>query len=235
MVVSQSPDLGPACAAALLSGGATVSLIGAGTVPDGVDRVGVEDGWTGASVEQDLELAAEAQGQTEVLVVVPPPGVGRALARTGDGHFATEQRALTTAFGAVRHAVPPMVTARWGRVVLVSGVVALYGGAWETAHGAALAGIVGLARSLAREVAAAAVTVNVVAPGMIASAHLDQVRSSGARAADAIDSAVAGSPLRRLGTAAEVAHAVAYLASDAAAYLTGVVLPVDGGLAMGVS
>jgi 3-oxoacyl-[acyl-carrier protein] reductase len=134
---------------------------------------------------------------------------------------------LTGAFRVARRAVGPMVRARKGRIVFLSSVVAFSGSAGQVNYGAAKAGLVGLARSLAREVASRGVTANVVAPGPVTTDMTDALpEARRAAMADAV-------PLGRFATPEEVAAAVTYLASPAAGYVTGAVLPVDGGLGMG--
>jgi NAD(P)-dependent dehydrogenase (short-subunit alcohol dehydrogenase family) len=135
---------------------------------------------------------------------------------------------------AVRAVVPGMVAAKGGRIVVVSAATALFGASWETAHGAAMAALVGLVRSAARELASSAITVNAVLAGAVETEHLAGVRDRDQRGADAIAAAVAATPVRRLGTPQDIAAAVGFFASADAAYATGVVLPVDGGLTMGI-
>jgi NAD(P)-dependent dehydrogenase (short-subunit alcohol dehydrogenase family) len=120
-----------------------------------------------------------------------------------------------------------MMRARWGRIVVVGSVVGSAGQAGQANYAAAKAGLVGLARSLAREFASRSITVNVVAPGPI---ETDMLAALGDSQRAAIESMV---PLGRTGTPEEVAAAIAFLSSDLAGYITGVVLGVDGGLSMG--
>jgi 3-oxoacyl-[acyl-carrier protein] reductase len=136
---------------------------------------------------------------------------------------------LTGSFLVARRALRTMVRRRHGRLIFVSSVVGLAGQAGQANYAASKAGIVGLARSLAREYASRGVTANVVAPGPIATDMLD------ALPADRRDAIAAAVPLGRIGRPEEVAEVIAFLASDAASYITGAVIPVDGGLAMGVS
>jgi 3-oxoacyl-[acyl-carrier protein] reductase len=134
---------------------------------------------------------------------------------------------LTAVWRACRRVLGPMVRARYGRLVLVSSVVAFLGSPGQTSYAAAKAGLVGFARSLAREVASRSITVNVVAPGVV---DTDMIAALGERRRQELVGAV---PLGRAAAPEEVAAAIAYLASDEAAYVTGAVLAVDGGLGMG--
>lgn len=134
---------------------------------------------------------------------------------------------LTGAFNTVRRATPKMMRARFGRIVNVSSVVAHVGGAGQVNYASAKAGLVGLSRSVARELGGRGVTCNVVAPGPIVTAMTDAM-------GDEWLATVSGLvPVGRAGTVDEVAAAVGYLCSEAAGYVTGAVIPVDGGLGMG--
>ncbi len=135
---------------------------------------------------------------------------------------------LTGAYRVVRRALGPMVRARGGRVVLMSSVSALLGSPGQVNYAAAKAGLVGMARSLAREVGSRGITVNVVAPGIV---ETDMIAALGDARAEQLRSMV---PLGRSASPGEIAGAVAFLASEDAAYITGAVLAVDGGLAMGL-
>lgn len=125
-----------------------------------------------------------------------------------------------------RAAIRPMLRARYGRIINVSSIVALRGNAGQVAYGAAKAGLIGLTKSLAREVARKGITVNAVAPGFVVSTMTSELPT------EAQAALVAAAPIGRAVEAEEVARAIAYLASPGAGATTGVVLPVDGGAAM---
>jgi len=134
---------------------------------------------------------------------------------------------LTAAYRVAKRAAQGMLRARSGRIILISSVVGLMGQAGQVNYAASKAGLVGLARSLARELGSRSITVNVVAPGPITT-DMTAVLSD-----DLKNQMTERVPLGRFGTADEVAGAVAFLASPDGAYITGAVLPVDGGLGMG--
>jgi 3-oxoacyl-[acyl-carrier protein] reductase len=134
---------------------------------------------------------------------------------------------LVGAIRVARRATRSMTQARSGRIIFVSSVVALMGSAGQVNYAASKSGLVGAARSLAREIGSRGVTINVIAPGFIdtdMTAELSDERKA---------QIVANIPLARYGSSSEVADAVAFLASPDAAYITGAVIPVDGGLGMG--
>jgi 3-oxoacyl-[acyl-carrier protein] reductase len=134
---------------------------------------------------------------------------------------------LSGAFHTIRRATPKLMRARWGRIVNVSSVSAHTGTPGQANYAAAKAGLVGLTRAVARELASRHVTCNIVAPGPIVT---DMTETMPAEWRDVMEATV---PLGRLGSPAEVAAVVAFLCSEAAGYVTGAIVPVDGGLGMG--
>ncbi len=158
-----------------------------------------------------------------VAVLVNNAGVrhdGLALRLSDEDWADTLDANLTGAFNCSRAALRGMVRARWGRIVMVSSVAGTHGSPGQAAYSASKAGLIGLARTLAKEYARKNVTVNAVAPGPVATAMTEGL----------VDKLAEAVPLGRPGTVDEVAAAVGFLASDDAAYVTGVVLPVDGGM-----
>ena len=134
---------------------------------------------------------------------------------------------LTGAYRVAKRAVRPMMRLRRGRIIFISSVVGLLGSGGQANYAASKAGLVGMARSLARELGSRNITVNVVAPGF---AETDMTAELGEERKKAI---IANVPLGRIASADEVAGAVQFLAGPDAAYITGAVIPVDGGLGMG--
>jgi 3-oxoacyl-[acyl-carrier protein] reductase len=165
-----------------------------------------------------------------VEVVVANAGITRdtLLMRMSEEDFTSVvDTNLTGAFRVVKRASKGMLKARFGRIVLISSVVGLYGSAGQVNYSASKAGLVGIARSLTRELGARGITANVVAPGFIETDMTDALPE--AQQAEYKRSIPAG----RFATADEVAKVVAWLGGDDAGYISGAVIPVDGGLGMG--
>jgi 3-oxoacyl-[acyl-carrier protein] reductase len=134
---------------------------------------------------------------------------------------------LTGAFRVARRAARPMIRGRFGRIVFISSVVGQMGSAGQVNYAASKSGLVGMARSLARELGSRGVTANVVAPGFI------ETDMTAALGEDLVKKYSEQIPLGRFGSVADIAGTVEFLASDAAGYITGALIPVDGGLGMG--
>lgn len=181
-----------------------------------------------AEVDAAFDVVEKQWGPVEVLV--SNAGITRdgLLLRMNEADFVDVIDAnLTAAYRVAKRAAQGMLRQRKGRIVFVSSVVGLLGQAGQANYAASKAGLVGLARSLARELGSRSITVNVVAPGPVAT---DMTAALGADRLAAITDAV---PLGRVAEPDEVAGVIAFLASPDAAYITGAVVPVDGGLGMG--
>jgi 3-oxoacyl-[acyl-carrier protein] reductase len=181
-----------------------------------------------ADVDRLFGEAEAAFGPT--LVLVNNAGVARdgLLVRMSDEQWDTVLRTnLSGAFHTIRRATPAMMKARYGRIVNISSVGGHIGAAGQANYAAAKAGLLGLSRSVARELARRNITCNVVAPGPIDTAMTADMPDEWRRTAQETV------PLGRFGTPEEIAGAVAFLCSEASGYITGALLPVDGGLGMG--
>jgi 3-oxoacyl-[acyl-carrier protein] reductase len=178
----------------------------------------------------DAAFSAVEEKFGPVQILVSNAGVTRdgLLLRMGEEDFSSVIDAnLTAAYRVCKRATQGMLRARSGRIILMSSVVAMLGSAGQANYAASKAGLIGLARSLARELGSRSITVNVVAPGPI---DTDMTAALGEKRLAELSAAV---PLGRTGTVEEIAGVVTFLASPAASYITGAVLPVDGGLGMG--
>jgi len=181
-----------------------------------------------AAVDAAFAEIEAAWGPVEILVNNAGVTADGLIARMSDEQWDTVIRTnLTGAFHTIRRASPKMMKARFGRIVNVSSVSGQAGAAGQANYAAAKAGLLGLSRAVARELAPRKVTCNVVAPGPIVTAMTDTMPPEWRGVMEATV------PLGRLGTPEEVAAVVTFLCSDAAGYVTGALVPVDGGLGMG--
>lgn len=179
-------------------------------------------------VEQGYKEIEEKHGNVEVLVANAGITKDQLLMRMSEDDFTSVlDTNLTGTFRVVKRANRGMLRAKKGRVVLISSVVGLLGSAGQANYAASKAGLVGFARSLARELGSRNITFNVVAPGFV-DTDMTQVLTEEQR-----KGIVAQVPLARYARPEEIAAAVRFLASDDASYITGAVIPVDGGLGMG--
>ena len=179
-------------------------------------------------VDAAFKAVEEHFGPVEILVANAGITKDTLLLRMSEDDFASVVNAnLTGAYRVTKRAAQQMLRARKGRIILMSSVVGLLGSAGQANYAASKAGLVGFARSLARELGSRSITVNVVAPGPVAT---DMTAALGQDRLDQLTEAV---PLGRMAEPEEIAGVVAFLAGDDAAYITGAVIPVDGGLGMG--
>lgn len=229
VVTGASRGIGRACVERFSALGDRVAALStSGAAPAGTLAVSA-DVADPAAVDAAFGEVESALGPCEVLVANAGITADQLAVRMGDDAWRRVLDVnLTGAFLCARRALRPMLRARAGRIVFMSSVGGFLGVPGQANYAATKAGLVGLARALAREVGSRAITVNVVAPGLV-DTDMTKELPEDRRAA-----MVAQVPLGRMGSADEVADVVAFLASDAARYVTGAVLPVDGGLAMGL-
>jgi 3-oxoacyl-[acyl-carrier protein] reductase len=195
--------------------------------PEGVFAVAC-DVTSAESVGAAFDSIEAELGPVEVLVSNAGITKDGLLLRMSETDFASVIDAnLTAAYRVSKRATQGMLRARAGRIIFMSSVVGLLGSAGQANYAASKAGLVGLARSLARELGSRSITVNVVAPGPV---ETDMTAALGDKRLAELTAAV---PLARMARADEIAGVVAFLASADAAYITGAVIPVDGGLGMG--
>ena len=228
LVTGANRGIGRAIAERFVANGDKVAtLVRSGGAPDGVLTV-TGDVTDTASVDAAFAEVEAQHGPVEVLVA--NAGVTRdgLLMRMSDEDFEQVLDVnLTGVFRCVRRASKGMIRLRRGRIVMIGSVVGLYGNAGQVNYTATKAGLVGMARSVTRELGGRGITANVVAPGFIETqmtAELPQDRQ---------DAYLSSIPAGRFGAVDEIAAAVEFLASPAAGYISGAVLPVDGGLGMG--
>ena len=231
LVTGGSRGIGAACARALTDAGYRVAVTARSEIPAELAASGVLgircDITDNAAVEAAFSEVEEKLGSVDILV--SNAGItrdGLVLRMSDDDFTAVIDTNLTAGFRVAKRAVKSMMRGRFGRIVFISSVVGAIGQAGQANYAASKAGLVGLSRSLAKEFASRGVTVNVVAPGPISTDMLGELND---KQRAAITDSV---PLGRTGTPEEIAATVAFLASDGAAYITGAVIPVDGGLGM---
>jgi len=228
LVTGGNRGIGLAIARALAARGDRVTITHrSGEPPAGLAGV-ICDVTDPASIDAAFTQVEAQQGPVEILVANAGITDDTLLLRMSEDTFSSVIDAnLTGAYRVAKRAASGMLRKRWGRMIFISSVVGLSGGAGQANYASSKAGLVGLARSIARELGSRNITANVIAPGFV---NTDMTQAlPEARRADI----VAQVPLKRYAEPAEVAAAVAFLASDQAGYITGAVLPVDGGLGMG--
>jgi 3-oxoacyl-[acyl-carrier protein] reductase len=238
LVTGASRGIGRACALALSEAGVRLVLAARQRAKlDEVARLIREKGGEAAVIEMDLASSESVKGgigqavkeMGRIDILVNNAGItkdGLALRMKQADWDAVLQTNLTGAFSAIQQVLPGMVRERWGRIINITSVVGEAGNPGQSNYAASKAGLIGLTKSLAQELASRQITVNAVAPGMI---ETDMTSVLGPEVREKILEAI---PLKRLGTAEEVAACVRFLASDEAGYITGHVLKVNGGMYM---
>jgi 3-oxoacyl-[acyl-carrier protein] reductase len=228
LVTGGNRGIGLACALRLRDAGWKV-VVGSrsGTAPEGLDAVAM-DLSSPSSIESAFTAVTDAHGPVIALVNNAGITADTLLMRMTDLDIdSVLETNLAGPIRLTRAAVRGMIRARWGRIVFMSSVVATMGGPGQVNYAASKSGMVGVTRSLARELGPRGITVNVVAPGFVdtdLTAELDDARR---------EQILTSIPLGRYASPDEVAGVVTFLCSDDAGYVTGAILPVDGGLGMG--
>jgi 3-oxoacyl-[acyl-carrier protein] reductase len=228
LVTGGNRGIGRAIATLLAARGDRVAVTyRSGTPPEGV--LGVQCDVTDTDqVDRAFSEIEEAHGPVEVLVANAGITKDTLLMRMSDDDWSSVlDTNLGGGFRVVRRAARGMLRKRYGRIVLVSSVVGMLGSPGQVNYASSKAGLVGMARSVARELGSRGITVNVVAPGFV---ETDMTAALPEQTQDQYRGQI---PLGRFASADEVAAVVAFLASDDAAYVTGALVPVDGGLGMG--
>ncbi len=228
LVTGGNRGIGRAIAEAFLANGDRVAVTTrSGGAPDGAldVRCDITDG---EAVDAAFKEIEEAHGPVEVLVANAGITADTLLLRMSDDDWSSViDTNLTGSFRLAKRAAKGMLRLRRGRVVFISSVVGLLGSAGQVNYAASKAGLVGMARSMARELGSRSITANVVAPGFI---ETDMTAVLTDEQKSLIKTQV---PLGRYGSVDEIAQTVLWLTGDGAAYVTGAVIPVDGGLGMG--
>jgi 3-oxoacyl-[acyl-carrier protein] reductase len=235
LVTGSTRGIGRAIAGRLAECGATLAIVGRDQAK--ADAVAAEIGGGAKGFACDISDSAQVQALVENVekalggcdILVNNAGITKdnLMLRMKDEDWnAVLETNLRSAFVAIRTAQRGMMKKRWGRIINIASVVGLIGNAGQANYAASKAGLIGLSKSVAKELASRNVLCNVVAPGFIKTDMTD------AMAPEAVAKLSAQIPLDRFGAPEDIASAVAFLASDHAAYITGQVLTVDGGMVM---
>lgn len=229
LVTGGNRGIGLAIARSLADAGHKVAVTYRSSPPEDDRLLAVPCDVTDAdAVDAAFTTIEEQLGPVQILVSNAGITKDNLMLRMSEDDFTSVVDAnLTSGYRVAKRAIKGMMKARWGRIIFVSSVVGLGGQAGQANYAASKAGLVGLGRSIAKEFASRNITTNIVAPGPVQTDMIDALSD------DQKEGILSVVPLGRFAEPGEVAAAVTFLASDGAGFITGAVLPVDGGLAMG--
>ena len=232
LITGGNRGIGLATAKVFAAKGNKVAITYRDTPPDGIEDFGIHsyscDVTNEEHINKTFKEVEETLGTVEILIANACITRDSLAARTSDADFSEVlDTNLTGAFRTAKKALRGMMKNRWGRVIFVSSLSGRIGQIGQSSYAASKAALVGLSRSLAKEYASRDITVNVVAPGAIKTDMLEKLSE------DQINEYIKSIPLGRLGKPEEIGEIIAFLSSEHASYITGSVIPVDGGLYMG--
>tara|TARA_B100000427_G_scaffold273973_1_gene241919 strand:+ start:336 stop:1049 length:714 start_codon:yes stop_codon:yes gene_type:complete len=232
LITGGNRGIGLATAKTFASKGNKVAITYRETPPDGIEDLGIHsvscDVTDQEHVNRAFKEVEETLGTVEILVANAGITRDALTARTTDQDFSEVlDTNLTGAFRTAKQALRGMMKNRWGRIIFVSSLSGRIGQVGQSSYAASKSALLGLSRSLAKEYASRNITVNVVAPGAVKTDMLEKLSD------DQIEEYIESIPLGRLGEPQEIGEIIAFLSSENASYITGSVIPVDGGLYMG--
>ena len=232
LVTGGNRGIGLATAKTFANSGHKVAITYRETYPDSLEELGIEafccDVTSQEQVNQTFEQIQASLGTVEILVANAGITRDALTARTTDTDFGDVlDTNLTGAFRTAKQALRGMMKGKWGRIIFVSSLSGRIGQVGQSSYAASKSGLLGLARSLAKEYASRNITVNVVAPGAVKTDMLQKLSE------EQIKEYLQSIQLGRLGEPEEIGEIIAFLASDHAGYITGSLIPIDGGLYMG--
>ena len=232
LITGGNRGIGLATAKTFASKGNKVAITYRETPPDGIEELGIHsfscDVTDQEHVNRAFKEVEETLGTVEILVANAGITRDALTARTTDQDFSEVlDTNLTGAFRTAKQALRGMMKNRWGRIIFVSSLSGRIGQVGQSSYAASKSALLGLSRSLAKEYASRNITINVVAPGAVKTDMLEKLSD------DQIKEYIESIPLGRLGEPQEIGEIIAFLSSENASYITGSVIPVDGGLYMG--
>ena len=232
LITGGNRGIGLATAKTFASKGNKVAITYRETPPNGIEELGIHsfscDVTDQEHVNKAFKEVEETLGTVEILVANAGITRDALTARTTDQDFSEVlDTNLTGAFRTAKQALRGMMKNRWGRIIFVSSLSGRIGQVGQSSYAASKSALLGLSRSLAKEYASRNITVNVVAPGAVKTDMLEKLSD------DQIEEYIESIPLGRLGEPQEIGEIIAFLSSENASYITGSVIPVDGGLYMG--